>query len=71
MVLLARLVSVCQDLGMFVECNKNQLCDYMTTGAARFSAHQSSPANRVSPAHVITGPKKASCLIFNFLYICL
>ena len=29
---LAELVSVWRDLGMFVKCNKSQLCDYTTTG---------------------------------------
>ena len=34
---LAGLVSVCRDLDTFVKCNKNQLCDYMTTGPARLA----------------------------------
>ena len=34
---LAGLVSVCRDLDKFVKCNKNQLCDYMTTGPSRLA----------------------------------
>ena len=32
---LARLARFCQDLGMSVKCNKNELCDYLTTGPVK------------------------------------
>ena len=29
--------SLCRDAGTLVKCNKNQLCDYMTTEPARLA----------------------------------
>jgi len=47
------MVSVCPDLGTFVKRNKNQLCNYMTTGLRFFHVIVfAGPAQLIKPIRV-------------------